>query len=219
MTYDNLKRIYEQADATDRREGKLAYERYHYLLWDIAVKYDFPFERVVAAFAALSPNNDYWGNLRSLVSVLHGINEGIPCEAITISTYGHCRDRAHAYLLGASDFVKTVRGPKIRAFYFNILDPLDRAHVTIDGHMVAAYRANTGTMKENIVRKREYEEVARACKRLASYMNLIPNQLQATIWFARKRILNIKFDPQLDLFAGVDNAWKTVVDINSIKPY
>lgn len=140
-------------------------------------------------------------------------------EAITISTYGHCRDRAHSYLLGASDFVKTARGPKIRAFYFNILDPLDRAHVTIDGHMVAAYRANTGTMKENIVRKREYEEVARACKRLASYMNLIPNQLQATIWFARKRILNIKFDPQLDLFAGVDNAWKTVVDINSIKPY
>lgn len=147
MTYANLKRMFDQADAIDRREGKLAYERYNELLSDIALSYSFPFERVVAAFAALSPNNDYWGNLRSLVSVLHGINEGVPCEAITISTYGHCRDRAYQYALGNVSFEATVRGPKIRAFYFNILDPLDKRHVTIDGHMVAAYRANDGTMK------------------------------------------------------------------------
>lgn len=69
------------------------------------------------------------------------------------------------------------------------------------------------------MRSAEYKEVAKAVSRLARHVDLIPNQLQATIWFARKRILNIKFDPQLDLFAGVDNAWKIVVGINSIKPY
>lgn len=219
MSYANLKAILHQADEIDRREGRLAYPRYNELLAEIADRYKFGLKETVAAFAALSPNNDYLGNLRSLVSLLDGINTGRSLDAITVSTYKACRNRAYGYATRQVSFEDTVRGPKIRAFYFNILDPADRRHVTIDGHMVAAYRANAGTMKQNIVRPSEYVRVAATVRRLASREGLIPNQVQATIWFARKRILNVKYDGQFDLFDAPDNRWKTKINIDEIRPF
>lgn len=219
MTYANLKAMYAQADDVDRREGALAYSRYNALLGEVAGHYEFDMEPTVAAFAALSPNNDYLGNLRSLVSLLTGIRKNKPCDDIVVSTYKACRNRAHAYATGSVSFPRTVRGPKIRAFYFNILDPDARQHVTIDGHMAAAYRANGGTMKENLVKPREYAQIARAVKRLASYEGLIPNQIQATLWFTRKRLLNVLYDGQYDLFSDPNDRWKTLMRVEAIKPY
>lgn len=219
MTYSNLKAMYARADEVDRREGALAYLRYNALLGQIAGHYDFEMEQTVAAFAALSPNNDYYGNLRSLVSLLAGIRQNKPCDEITVSTYKACRNRAHGYATGTVSFPETVKGPKIRAFYFNILDPDDKRHVTIDGHMAAAYRAHGGTMKENIVKPREYTQIARAVKRLASREGLIPNQMQAILWFTRKRLLNVLYDGQYDLFADPNDRWKTLMRIETIKPY
>ncbi len=219
MTYANLKAMYGRADDVDRREGALAYPRYNALLGEIARHYDFEMEQTVAAFAALSPNNDYYGNLRSLVSLLAGIRQNKTCDEITVSTYKACRNRAYGYATGTVSFPKTVKGPKIRAFYFNILDPNDKRHVTIDGHMAAAYRANAGTMKENLVKPREYEQIARAVRRLAYRNGLLPNQMQAILWFTRKRLLNVIYDGQYDLFADPDDRWKTVINVAALKPY
>lgn len=219
MSYANLKAVLEKADPTDRAEGQLAYSRYNTLLQEIADYYGFGVEQTIAAFAALSPNNDYLGNLRSLVSLLVGINAHCDCNDITVSTYKACRNRAYAYATNRVSFTDTVRGSKIRAFYFNILNPQDRRFVTIDGHMAAAYRANNGTMKENLVKRGEYSRIADTVKRLARREGLIPNQVQATIWFTRKRLLNIKYDAQLDLFDAPDNKWKTLISVSDIKPY
>jgi len=150
---------------------------------------------------------------------MHGINLGCAPAEITISTYNACRDRAYTYLTEEVDFVKTVKGPKIRAFYFNIVDPEDKRHVTIDGHMAAAYRNHSGTMKENIIRRSTYLEIQDAVKQLAKRTGLIPIQVQAIIWFTRKRVLNVKYDGQMDMFGQPDNRWNTLMDITSIKPY
>ncbi len=219
MSYANLKSILKLADEIDLEEGRSAYPRYNALLNEIADRYSITFPKTVAAFAALSPNNDYVGNLRSLISVLDAVQSGRACAGVTVSTYKACRDRAYSYATGEVDFIETVRGPKIRAFYFNILEPADRKHVTVDGHMVGAYRANSGTMKDNIVRRREYLQVAEAVRRLARREGFIPNQLQATIWFARKRLLNVKYDAQMDLFGDPKDRWKTSLRIDDIKPY
>lgn len=219
MSYANLKAMLRAADAIDVEEGRLAYPRYHDVMRSIADHYGFGLVETVAAFAALSPNNDYIGNLRSLVSVLQGIRAGATVGEVTVSTYKACRDRAWLYATGETSFERTVRGPKIRAFYFNILDPSDRRHVTIDGHMVAAYRANSGTMKDNIPRRREYETIATTVRRLAGREGLVPNQVQATIWFARKRLLNVRYDPQMSLFAAADDRWQTSVRVEDIRPF
>src|SRR4051812_1436254 len=101
MSLFNLAAAWEQSDAIDREEGALAYRRYNALMRSIADKHNRQLDRVVAAFVALSPNNDYKSNLRSLVSLLEGLNNGLPIRRITVSSYGHCKRRAASYLDGS----------------------------------------------------------------------------------------------------------------------
>lgn len=215
----HLRKMYEQADDIDRTEGALAYRRYHQVIQMFADRYDAPFDRTLAAFVALSPNSDYFGNLRSLASVLQAHQKRHPQEQATVSTYNHCRARAWGYLTGETRFLDTVKGPKIRAFYHNILDPDCPKHVTIDGHMVCAYRGVELTMKEVLIRGGEYKRIADRTKRLARDLGLLPNQLQAIIWFARKRTRQIKYEPQLDMFRDTGDVWRTIITPDEARPY
>lgn len=144
----NLVRLFYQADKIDLHEGKLAYVRYRQVMRSFADYYGFPLARVTSAFVALSPNNDYHGNLRSLASVLEGVRQGYPVEHVTVTTFKACRDRAYRYVTGETCFLKTVKGPKITAFRDNILRPRSSRMVTVDGHMIAAWHGKSLTMKE-----------------------------------------------------------------------
>lgn len=198
----NLRKIFMQADETDRRDGQAAYRSYHAVIANFSRHYGFRFERTLAAFVAMSPSSDYFGNLRSLASVLAGLRAGREPDEITVSTYKHCRNRAILYATGAVDFLVTVRGPKIRAFYQNILDPLDPVPVTVDGHISCAWQGVDLTMRQALVRPRYYKVIAAAVRYLAEREGYVPNQMQAVIWMTRKRLLRIKFDAQFDLFSN-----------------
>lgn len=200
MSQDNLRALLNKADAIDMREGISAYRTYHQVIENFAMAYGNKFEPTLAAFCALSPQNDYYGNLRSLASVLHAVQHNLPISGVVVSTYNHCRDRAYAYLTGASSFLGSVKGLKIRSFYANILDPEDPVPVTIDGHMVCAWKGINVPMKSASVRPPEYLTIAQGLRELAADIDILPNQLQAVLWFARKRLERIKFDPQLKLF-------------------
>jgi len=220
MTVRNLRKMYKLADADDYREGCLAYERYHIVMQAYADEYNVPLDRTIAAFCALSPNNDYYGNLRSLASVLQGYRDNVPLAHIKVSTYRHCRDRAYSYVTGAVVFLDQSKGPKIRAFYHNLLNPASNRYVTVDGHMVAAWRAEELTMKQAIVRTRkEYTTISDGIKRLARREGLIPNQAQAIMWFARKRTRNIKYDPNVNMFGDATDKWRTLVLPSEAGPY
>lgn len=220
MSISNLARMWARADRTDITEGMVAYERYNVVMRRIAKKYEFPLDVVCAVFCALSPNSDYFGNLRSTVSVLQGLRDGIPDGDIIVSTYGHCKTRAIAYARGTEQFVHKDRGPKILNFYHNILTPHSWKHVTIDGHMVAIWRADDkATMKDSIIKRGEYDVIAKAVKDFAFYHFIIPCQMQAILWFVRKRVLNVKYSAQLDLLNASDDAWKTLRSVDEIRPY
>lgn len=211
--------MFKRADRADRHEGEIAYARYHQTMRGLADHYDFPIERVIAAFVSLSPNTDYTGNLRSTASVLSGIRQGLRPDQITVSGYNHCRDRAYRYAIGAEEFVCRTRGPKVLNFYYNVLSPGDNRYVTVDGHVSAAWRGANLTMREAIVRRREYREIADSIKQLAFREFLLPNQYQAILWFARKRTLLVKYTAQLGLWQPPDDLWNTYRDVQDIKPY
>ncbi|MER9706047.1 hypothetical protein NKJ10_17630 [Mesorhizobium sp. M0204] len=219
MMLANLMRMYLAADATDRAEGARAYARYHGLMGRIADRYGTDLARVVGGFVALSPNSDYVGNVRSLISVLDGIRDGRPCHDITVSTYKHCRNRAYAYLTGKEDFMTHAKGLKTRAFYMNVLDPTDPDYVTVDGHIYGAWVGQNLTMKKALVSPRKYRVVEADLKLLAAVLGKIPNEVQATIWFARKRVLGIKYNAQLGLFAPADDKWGTSLDLATLRAY
>lgn len=220
MSAENLAAMFARADRIDVREGMVAYNRYRLMMFAISEHYDVSIDRVTAAFVAMSPNNDYVGNLRSLISVLEGRKRGLPAERITISTYRHCMLRALDYLSGAADFLASAAGLKIINFYHNILTPDNPRFVTIDGHICATWMGKRLTMKEAIVRKPgDYNEISDAIKGLAFRELILPNQYQAILWFARKRVMNVVYDPQLDLFTDPNDIWRTYRHISSIKPY
>jgi hypothetical protein len=219
MTMQNLQAMFRLADAV---EGIVAYERYHVVMHDLAMLYGFRLSAVVAVFCALSPNNDYDNNLRSCVSVLRGMREGWSVDDVEVSTYRHCLLRAWQYANG-TDFLDAAKGLKIRNFYMNVLYPDDNRYVTIDGHMVAIWRGQNLTMKEAICKgQREYNAIADAVKGMAFTYFMLPNQLQAVLWFVRKRVLNVKAGnaSQYDLLMPNDlDMWRTHRDVRTIKPF
>ena len=218
-TDHNLRALLAKSDKIDRSEGTRAYRRYNKILKKISEAYGFKFPATVAAFCALSPNNDYMGNLRSLVSVMVGLNEGVPVSHIKISTYNHCKERAALYLQG-EEFVTKKRGLKTLSFYHNIINPECVQHITIDGHMVAAFLGRNLVMKEALISTRsEYHRVANIFKGLAFEIGTVPNQLQATLWFTRKRIYRVKYCPNLDLFNDKGDCWGINVPLEAIVPY
>lgn len=218
MSIANIEKVLAQADAVDRFEGALAYQRYNETLRKIAAHYGTGFCQTVAAFSALSPNNDYWGNLRSLVTLIIGIQKKRHIENIRSSTYNECKERAHAYLTGEKDFLMCTKGPKTRAFYHNILQPACKKHVTIDGHMYGIYVNERMIMRDVAYLKIPYKSIEDDFKTVARRNKMIPNQLQATLWFTWKRIHNVIYNQQMGLYNHTDQ-WRLIVDPLEIKPF
>ena len=203
MTQTNLKAAYEQSSSFDRELGQTAYQTYQKGLKLFADYYDISFINTVEAFVALSPNNDYIGNLRSLSSLMYAHKNNIPITSTTISTYKACGIRAMSYLDGSVSFSDTVKGLKISAFRDNILYLTKSKRVTIDGHMVALYFNKNITMKQAaFLLRNQYRIIERDFISCARNLSLPPTTLQATLWFYRKRTLAIKFNTQLELFSG-----------------
>jgi len=214
----NLEILFSQADEMDISDGKQAYKRYHRVLLGIAVYYGQPMSRVVAAFAALSPNNDYVGNLRSLVSMLDAKRRGYEYKDAIVSTYKAARARANLYLTG-TPFLDHAKGLKTRAFYQNLLHPEMDGPVTVDGHMYHAWMGTTGGMKDANVTAKLYAEISDATRRLAAEHGYLAHEAQAILWYTRKRLLGIVYDPQLALFAQHGGYQQAHFAPQEIRPY
>lgn len=205
------------ADACDMAEGIASYWRYRALMERLADFYRAPLPTVCAVFAALSPSNDYIGNLRSTVTLLRAFNEGRPVERQATTTFYHCQVRAWSYLHGVS-FLDTVRGKKIRSFYLNILEPDDPHPVTVDGHGVSAWVGARLRMSEVANSKWSYEKVAHDFRAEAFRQFMLPSQFQGVLWLTWKRVNRILFDGQRDLFLPPDD-WKFNLAVESILPF
>jgi hypothetical protein len=219
---DNILRVFRRADQIDLDEGLSAYFHYRQMMESLGTFYGYPMERVAAAFSALSPNNDYVGNLRSLVSVMLGHKAGLPPAGITVTSYRACARRAYLYLDGVP-FLDHARGPKTRSFFVNITRPWLPHFVTVDGHMVSVWRGERLRMKEVATTKavsshRRYERVADDFRLVAHRLGILPSQVQAVAWFVWKRINNIVFDSQLSLLRPGDQ-WRLHLAPEEIKPY
>lgn len=218
MRCDNIRRVLDRADDIDYSEGLIAYYRYRETMHRFAGFYGFPLEPVTAAFVAMSPNNDYKGNLKSLATLLMGVRYRWDLDEITVTTYKACRNRAFNFLTGRSEFLEATRGPKTRAFYQNIINPLDENSVTIDGHMLSIWHGAYMTMKEAVRSRYRYNDVADGFRKVAAERELIPSQVQAICWFTWKRINNAVYNPQLKLFSAGDQ-WGNVVSPFDVKPF
>lgn len=197
-----LRLWYELSSPLDREYGMTAYDMY---ARDIClVGHSFaPLQQRIAAFALLSPNNDYGGNLRSLRIVLEGYKSRLPIEKLHgLTTYHACARRAYRVLQGESiESVFSPNAKKTYNFYQNIWDPENPQYVTIDGHMYNLWHGERNLLKVAAVKfkPKEYDEISVGFKVAAGELKILPNQLQGTLWWCYKRMLGIRFDYQMDL--------------------
>lgn len=188
----NLSMVLANCTPEDFEDGGRFYPGLHRQLREISEFYVMPLAAVVGAFAILSPRNSINGNLRSLVTCIHGLTMEIPDARIPVTTLNRNRNTALQILRGELEFSDKVKGEKVAAFRHNILFPHESSRVTIDGHMVCLMTGRRMTMLDALLHMREtggYKEYERAFRRWAGRHvthGAICN-LQAVVWCAWRR--------------------------------
>lgn len=211
----NVTRYWDLVTQDDIEAGVEAYPSYLTMMKRISDHFNTGLVPTTEAFVALSPNNDYYGNLRSLVSLIVGYKTNTP---YTISTYKACGYRALSYLDGSVSFLDTVKGRKIRAFRHNILYQRESNEFVLDGHMIAIVLGKSLTMSEaNLeLRNHRYDDLCRPYRTLARRLKMPIHEVQATMWHCRKRSESIKFSTQKDFWRDDHHL---LYEIEEIAPY
>lgn len=217
----NIRNVLGQASPVEITEGRAAYELYNKTLQEIAQTFELSLSRVAGAFSALSPNSDYQGNLRSLLTLCMGFKGGMQEADCTVSTYNTNRAKAWRLLQG-EDFNTVYKGLKVRSFYRNLIEPDHPRAITIDGHMVNVFRGEVHVMSNSGITPRQYEHIAGNYRLIARQQGLLPCQLQAILWLVWKRLHRIKvgdFDPFQGVLFEEENRCRIYVPVETIKPY
>jgi len=186
----------DEATAHEIATGGAAYSKYQRLAASIAAKTGHTPRIGAAVFAALSPNNDYHGNLRDTHTLLSAAKAGLAVDGFTVSTYGQNKRKAWRIAHG-EDPLDLIVAKKTRNFFLNVDDPSNPVPVTVDGHMYNVWRSK----RENLVglrwRIKHYDEIADGIRQVAAECGFVPCQLQAILWITWRRIHGIKTTAQL----------------------
>ena len=137
--------------------------------------HNIPLIKVAGIMSALSPNNTFNSNVKSLEAFLRTKGN---CK---VSTYNAQKNKALT-ILNSSDSItidevkKILGGLKTQAFFDNILRPETSQDVTIDLWMIRHFG-----IKGSLTPKR-YKDASNKIKDLANSLNLLPHQVQAKLW-------------------------------------
>lgn len=186
----------EQASAHEVASGLASYAKYNRIVTAIAAKTGHTPRIGAAVFSALSPNNDYHGNLRDIHTLLSAAKAGLGLNDFSVCTYGPNKRKAWRIAHG-EDPMELIVAKKTRSFFLNIDDPTNPEPVTIDGHMYNVWRSK----RENLVglrwRHKAYDEIAEGVRELAAEFKWVPCQMQGVLWQTWRRIHHIKPTTQL----------------------
>ena len=203
---NNLVKIWEQASQQDIDVALASYPKYRQITGDVATKYGFPTLIGAAVFVALSPNNDYWGNLRDTDTLLAATAAGIKLEDFHVSTYGNNKRKAWLIAHGG-DPNELIVALKTSNFFHNIADPTDPRYVTIDGHMHNIWfgkrvpiQSKNPEARVVKVDNQLYYTIANGIKAFAIDHGLIPCQMQGVLWQTWRRIHAIRTPAQLEMW-------------------
>lgn len=187
----------DQAVEQDTETARRAWFRYQRITANIANRHGFAAHIGAGVFAALSPNNDYIGNLRDTTRLLAAAKAKSSIDDFKVSTYGSNKRKAWRIAHG-EDPLELIVYPKTRNFYLNIINPLDTQPVTVDGHIYNAWRGERIplTSAAQKFRRSLYEIVAEDIR------SLVPNVVQGIIWFTWKRLHWIKHSDQIEFWAA-----------------
>lgn len=176
MTTRNITKAYRLSTARDRQDGESWYREAR----EFAESLDSNVSRAVGIMAALSPNQS-WPVNRSMTAQFYAGRRNVH-TANNVS-------KAERILAGG-DPLDILGGPKVRAFYLNIMGINSEETVTIDRHAIMVCEGRVMRDAElkshfGIRRNRQYvSEYIRAAEILSKEFGktITPFQVQATVW-------------------------------------
>jgi hypothetical protein len=197
----NLCKVFEAADKTDIKIAEVAWIKMNRLTSEIAEKHGFAPRIGAAVFAALSPNNDFKGNLRDTDRLLASARNGLRIDDFKVSTYGNNKRKAWRIANGEEP-LDLIVFPKTRNFFINVHTPEDCFAVTVDGHIFNAWRGERISLKGAAMKMNAsiYETVATDIRALGKEKGIVPNVVQGILWYAWKRMHRILYYQEQEEF-------------------
>lgn len=174
------------ATAADLADGLAWYDRARRAAAEMAERHDVSVECATGAIAALSPRCQWTINVRAAELMLATAAKG-QSEPVTAGTLSN---RAKAWRIARGESPELVlSGPKVRAFYRNIMG--DREAVTVD---VWAARAAEGRDWPHAPVKRRYRLLAESYRRAGERRGMHPRDAQAAVWTVYRRLHGYQYD-------------------------
>lgn len=164
MNPHQLIRLYSAS--AHKQAGFIWYSEAHAIVAELARDAGLSRDRTAAIVSLASPGVKWSQCLDESRALLNGTGK--------LSTYPICRERALAVLNGADPYSLTW-GPKTYSFWRNILRPATSLNVTLDRHHARLHSIPSWTPKRYALAESVYRDAAQR-------LNLIPHQLQATLW-------------------------------------
>lgn len=128
--------------------------------------------------AALSPRCQWSTNQVWAAAVVHAARTGQACPAVHTTAM-----RAHAWRIANGEApLDVLNGPKVRAFWANIMG--DTNAVTVD--VWAVFVATGSKDAAQISTPARYAAVAAAYRRAAAILGVTPREVQAATWVAAR---------------------------------
>jgi hypothetical protein len=175
---DMTKRVlrhWRRASAAELAEGMAWYARAGELADALSAGAPITRAQACGVIAALSPRQQWVTNVTGAVALVDAYARG---ESDPPSVgLGLSRSRAWAILHHPGDPLDVLGGPKVRAFYANIMG--DAHAVTVD---VWAARAAEGRRDDRAPTRGRYRRIADAYRAAADIAGVTPREMQAAVW-------------------------------------
>jgi hypothetical protein len=174
MHASRIRALYVQAADATKQHGLHWYATEHAYAAALARHAGEPLAVVCACLAVLSPRCQWPRVKDACAHLLAGERPS--------GVFGHNLVKAKAILgVRHGDLIDPARAPKTWAFWQNLWHPLDRNPVTLDTWMCRAHDLSPRVSLST------YQSLAAAYRAMAEELDLIPNQLQATVWLHMRR--------------------------------
>lgn len=179
-----LNTILSIAGPSDYHEGMHWYDDAKRFAQETANQFELPLNKVAGVIAVLSPRQSWRRNkdLAHLMCELY--HAGAPCpDESQLGCFSANIDKAWNILhadLRETPIFNWVRGPKVTAFYHNIMG--DPNAITLDTHALNAWYGDTACPRGGVFRKSEREAAEQCYRDVAAQRGLTPAQCQAVVW-------------------------------------
>lgn len=191
----NILKTYGMATKQEKLDGFRWYKKAKRQCKGLASDQNVTLRKAVGVVAATSPNLNWNKNIHTAAQVIEGYKKGLDHEQIE-GCMAYKSNRLKGYKVmenvnRSEAILKTLNGPKISAFFDNIMGG---DSVTVDGHarnIAYGERVQLKSDKANIGVV-EYRTLAQAYRDAAAILNVKACDLQAITWVAWRRMHGIK---------------------------